>query len=378
MNVQLRRKDQTIYILFYRQDSRVLFSSGLKCGVKQWNEKGKKLRLNTAADYELHEKITAKLSRIEKICLQNPTVNNTELKTLLKQPVIEESFWQDTLVFLEFIKNTGTSLRYTRYKDILAKLKIIDSDLTWATIDMKLYDKIIAYYHEKEYAINYRARQIKYMKTFFNWGANRGYLTNYSYKNFKSQSVETEVLFLTEAELEAIAIKEMPSSKLDRTRDLFVFMCYTGLRHSDAVSIMPVHIQGKFIQKTTVKTSDPNLIIPLVGHAFRLVQKYEGNLPKISSQKMNDYLSEVGEIAKVNTPTETIQFKTTGQVSKTVPKYKLITSKMARKTFVTLSLAKGIPAEVIMSMTGHKKHEVMRKYLKVTNTLKFNEMNKWT
>lgn len=377
MNIQLRRKSKTIYVLFYRQNNRVMVSTGLKCEDKQWNDKANKLRLVSADDYRLDAQVSDFVNQVATVLQSNPKAPNEQIKELIKNPVREITVRDVGELFLEHIRNTGSPAKHSRYTTIIDRLHTIAPQLTWGDINMKLYDKILKWYHANDYGVNTIGRHITYFKTFFTWAAQRGYLKDLQFQNFKSFSRESEVIYLNETELQQVATAPMKTDQLDRVRDLFVFMCYTGLRHSDAVSLRPAHFHENMVVKTSIKTNDPDMVIPLVGHSLRIAEKYQYQLPKISSQKMNDNLRKIGEAAGIDKPTATTAHKASGKVERILPKYELMTSKMARKTFVTLSLQKGMPADVIMSITGHKKHEVMRKYLKVANTLKFKEMGKW-
>jgi hypothetical protein len=49
---------------------------------------------------------------------------------------------------------------------------------------------------------------------------------------------------------------------------------------------------------------------------------------------------------------------------------------VGRKTFVSNALFFNIPAEVIMSWTGHKDHKVMENYYKIIAPQKRREMDK--
>ena len=57
-------------------------------------------------------------------------------------------------------------------------------------------------------------------------------------------------------------------------------------------------------------------------------------------------------------------------------KYDFISTHTARRTFVTLSLEKGMRPETVMEITGHKDYKTMKKYLKITSKVKTDEMNK--
>ena len=115
--------------------------------------------------------------------------------------------------------------------------------------------------------------------------------------------------------------------------------------------------------------------------SYPIIKKYEqyknvseNVLPVISNQKYNDYLKELGKLAGFDQPTTKVIFKGSERIERTVPKYELLTSHVARKTFVTLALYKGIPAEVVRSFTGHKDAKVMERYFKFNGQEKKNQM----
>ena len=47
-----------------------------------------------------------------------------------------------------------------------------------------------------------------------------------------------------------------------------------------------------------------------------------------------------------------------------------------RRTFVTLSLEKGMRPETLMEITGHKDYKTFKKYIKISSNVKATEMNK--
>ncbi|MTI19400.1 site-specific integrase, partial [Fulvivirga sp. RKSG066] len=60
------------------------------------------------------------------------------------------------------------------------------------------------------------------------------------------------------------------------------------------------------------------------------------------------------------------------------PKHRLITSHVARKTFVTNSLIFGMKELVVRNITGHKKESSFKKYVKIADDVKKSEMdNTW-
>lgn len=61
----------------------------------------------------------------------------------------------------------------------------------------------------------------------------------------------------------------------------------------------------------------------------------------------------------------------------TFPKYQLITSHTARKTFITNSLLLGMEPKAIKQIANIKKDEVLNKYMKITEEYTDMQMDKW-
>ena len=66
------------------------------------------------------------------------------------------------------------------------------------------------------------------------------------------------------------------------------------------------------------------------------------------------------------------------RVEKTVPKYKLISTHIGRKTFITLSVLLEIKSEITMGITTHHSHATMEKYYTVSDAMKRIAMKKFS
>ena len=183
------------------------------------------------------------------------------------------------------------------------------------------------------------------------------------------------------------------NKKFEKVRDIFCLACTTGLRYSDLAQLRREHIKEDRIRLTVQKTKEP-IEIPLTAYSKLILEKYNGQfkaLPIISNQKMNDYLKgrvtkdkegishkEIGlcELAGINEPTEIIRFKGPKRESVVHPKYELIGVHTGRKTFVTLSLEKGMTAEEVMSISGHKDYKSFKRYVNITEQRKKIVMQK--
>ncbi|MBR4390109.1 MAG: tyrosine-type recombinase/integrase [Prevotella sp.] len=159
---------------------------------------------------------------------------------------------------------------------------------------------------------------------------------------------------LTEAELKELRDFTLDQEKLDRVRDLFIFMAYTGLSHCDLCLFKFKPMTEKvgnlyYIDGRRLKTHT-EFFTPILQPAMDVLKKYNFKLPVITNQKMNDYLHVIEERMELTKP---------------------LTCHVARHSFATLCLAHGTPIETVAKMLGHTKIETTQIYAKVLrSTLK--------
>ena len=216
------------------------------------------------------------------------------------------------------------------------------------------------------------AKQLSTLKTFLNYAKESGIVVNESYRRFKIKKEKLEVIALTENEFTAILNKDLSANKkLDRVRDIFCFSCATGLRVSDLIQLRREHIKNDEIQ-LVVKKTKTELVIPLNKISAGILDKYWDNarpLPMISSAKINKYIKDVCKEAGITDPIEIVRFTGPKRETTVYPKYKLIHIHTGRKTFVTLSLEKGMSAEQVMAITGHTDYQSFKRYVDITKKL---------
>lgn len=86
----------------------------------------------------------------------------------------------------------------------------------------------------------------------------------------------------------------------------------------------------------------------------------------MSNQKYNDYLKELCEEAGINREVQIVKKIGKRRIFEKYKKYELISSHTGRRSFITLSLKKGLLPEQVMKITGHKKRSTFHKYVKIT------------
>ena len=96
----------------------------------------------------------------------------------------------------------------------------------------------------------------------------------------------------------------------------------------------------------------------------------------ISNQKLNEYVKELCQLAGITEQVEIVRFRGIKREAITYKKYELIGVHTGRKTFATVSLEKGMSAEEVMAITGHKDYKSFQRYVKVTEQRKKTVMLK--
>ena len=217
------------------------------------------------------------------------------------------------------------------------------------------------------------AKALSTLKTFLGYARKHGIKVNDSYRDFTIKREKLEVIALTQEEFDSLLNEDLSANKrLEKVRDIFCFACATGLRYSDIAQLKREHIADNLI-KLTIKKTKTELTIPLNSISASILEKYNDlnkPLPLISNQNLNYYIKELCEKAKINQPIEIVRFYGKKREVNTYAKHDLIHFHTARKTFVTLSLEKGMSAEEVMTISGHEDYKSFSRYVKVTENRK--------
>ena len=260
------------------------------------------------------------------------------------------------------------------HQTTLNKILEFNSKLDFQNIDLTFYNDFLSWLQSQNYRTNYIGRQFKNLKAVLHEAEAKGFAINAAIKTkyFANLAEEVDAIYLNEHELAEIKNIDLTNDPtLDKVRDLFLIGCHTGQRYSDWHKITPQNIKNGFIEfvqqkNSTVEKTTVN--IPLHSVVKDIFEKYDGRLPKpFSNQKTNDYLKEV---AKLATSLHTIESTTSTKGGKVVtisqPKFELVSTHTARRSFATNAYLSGIPCLTIMDITGHKTDKDFLKYIKVT------------
>ena len=299
----------------------------------------------------------------------------------------------------------ATMRKYLNVKLALLEVqKVKRIKLTFERINLDFQDKF------KDYLLNHRvvknkvgggervglsnstvAKYFENLKWFMTWAYDRGYHSTVVYRSFKTKRDPKEVIYLTPKELKQFAevnLKGHPD--LHKVRQLWMLQFYCGQRYSDMVALkyadlmkIPKGYVWKLYQiKGKKKVA---LHIPIIGRALEILNEFlvkgasphRKVLPMLSNQKMNKNLKMVGKLAGINEMWKYMKYSGQKAIPDVGYKYQFLTTHVARKTFVTLSVKMGMHEEAVRGISGHTGRDTMKPYLGIDDDFIFDEYSKF-
>lgn len=222
------------------------------------------------------------------------------------------------------------------------------------------------------HSANYAAKVVSVVRQFLRDAQRRGYHSKTDYQGFTVKRVKTTKIALSFEELEALYLLDLSDNqRLERVRDLFLIGSYTGLRFSDFTRIRPENIEevnGSTILNITTQKTGEQVNIPLLPIPLYLLRKYKFEAPKISNQKMNDYLKELGQLAGMTGKMIVTGSKGGKRQDSTAEKWEKLTTHVARRSFAT-NFIRLMRPEQLMKITGHATERQLRQYIAIDGKL---------
>ena len=325
---------------------------------------------------EKHKELVLEQALITpKLILKRVFGKDTEMRTLLgtMQDGIKE---METLTGIDY-----SPVTINRYKNVVKKLqRLIPSyygkeDITFHELTPEFIRAFDIYLKtEGGLCRNTIVRYMKCFKKFTNMALAKEWMRKNPFYGYKMEQDETDPVFLTYDELQAVMKKKFTIPRLELVRDIFVFACFTGLAFSDVATLsgenlVQDNLGDWWIRKGRVKLEHRRKAssisnIPLLPVPLAILEKYREHpicvkkgccLPVMCNQKMNSYLKEIADFCGIK---------------------KNLTTHVARHTFgTTVTLANNVPLQDVSVMLGHASTRMTQHYARVMNSSLKEAMN---
>ncbi|MBL7808645.1 MAG: phage integrase SAM-like domain-containing protein [Saprospiraceae bacterium] len=387
--------EEETYIMVYfvfRPKRMLKFSTGRKISPNNWDRV--KMRAVHSRTFPESSYINSRLELIERECLNvyhdtnRGRISVEEFKQRLFPLINEDDDFEEEqeskpLTFLQFVEEAYQerandpamkpgSLQVVH--KLLVHLKNYSSEkrrkLEFSELNERFYSDFKAWLHKapRNHSTNYVKKTWANLKYFIRKAENRHFHNDRSYREFQIKSTPTTKIVLSFEQLEHLAALNFTDAPhLDRARDLFLISAYSGARFSDYMKFKPEMIkshQGETILEMVAQKTNQLVFIPLLPVLDRVLSKYNYTAPKISNQKLNKSLKEVGKLAGLTQQILDVRYPGGVRVEKTVFTWELLTTHVGRRSFATNFYQK-FPhlIDSIMKVTGHTTEAMFRKYI---------------
>jgi site-specific recombinase XerD len=377
------KRGNIIYFNFWLFGLRHTYSTKIKIDREEWDLKIQRPKARRGTVGEANRKITNELNEYQK---KFDELKQYYKESLTKQVVKKEfdEYFQlaqvsKTLSYSDYFniyieqKKESQSVqkdswqKYTRIHTAIMNLQKKNKTTYYlSSFDSAFFMEFIGYLRsEKDISDNTLRRKLGFFKSFLNWCVRNGYSVNSIFKEINIKPRETYHVALSEKDLKVLENLELNEVK-SYYRDLFLIGVYSGQRVSDYSRFNKEYIEGDSIVIRAKKTGQFSYI-PLNPKLKKLLDKYDWKLSTISGQKFNVHIHEICKIAGFNEIVIRERFYGNKKKTERIPRFKLIASHTARRTFITLSEQKGVSHSQIMKVTGIRSLKTLQGYIKVNS-----------
>ena len=276
-----------------------------------------------------------------------------------------------------FEKLIGVKYSYGSYKNYKTTLKYLKEfihiqyksrDIPLEAVNYTFCEQFYMYLIEEKACHNNGAnKQLQRVSKIINYAVRAGYISTNPMTSYSLTFNPTTRIALTMHELNKVENLIIQRKELEQVRDIFVFMCYTGLAYIDIKRLEAKDIQhgdkGEAWIKMERQKTKITFTVPLLKPAMKIMKSFitktksEGLLfPVLSNQKMNDALKLIQELAGIN---------------------KNFSTHLGRHTFATtVTLNNDVPIETVSRMLGHTNIRTTQIYAKVLDNKIKSDMKK--
>ena len=277
--------------------------------------------------------------------------------------------------FLTFFKEevNNSSLKESTRQNHLSTLELLQEykkDIVFTDLTFEFVSSFDNYLQSKGYHLNTIAKQMKHLKRYVNVAINKEYMDiqKYAFRKYKIKSKEGSHTHLSPEELNKMEEVNLEGkfTKLQKSKDAFLFCCYAGLRYSDfinltAANIVELHQETWLIYKSVKTGIDVRLPLYLLfeGKGLRVLENYKDDLNGFFKLKDNSNVNkDLNALAKLAEIDKRISFHT------------------ARHTNATLLIYSGANITTVQKLLGHKSVKTTQVYANIMDMTIVHDLEK--
>ena len=356
----------------YLNRKKMYFSTKIYLKPEQWDAKRKMVKNHPNANV-LNRMLYENIAAIEQTELglwqQGKSISLDLLKNSIDKPL------SNGRSFLTFFKEeiANSSLKESTRQNHLSTLELLQEfkeEVLFTDLTFEFVSSFDNYLQSKGYHLNTIAKHMKHLKRYINVAINKEYMDiqKYAFRKYKIKSIEGSHTHLAPEELHKFENLQLTGryTRLQKTKDAFLFCCYAGLRYSDftnltSANIVEFHQETWIIYKSVKTGMEVRLPLYLLfeGKGIQILQRYKDDLNSFFKLKdnsnINKELNILAGLAKID---KRVSFHT------------------ARHTNATLLLYNGANITTVQKLLGHKSVKTTQVYANIMDITEVRDLEK--
>ena len=356
----------------YLNRKKMYFSTKIYLKPEQWDAKRKMVKNHPNANV-LNRMLYENIAAIEQTELglwqQGKSISLDLLKNSIDKPL------SNGRSFLTFFKEeiANSSLKESTRQNHLSTLELLQEfkkEVLFTDLTFEFVSSFDNYLQSKGYHLNTIAKHMKHLKRYINVAINKEYMDiqKYAFRKYKIKSIEGSHTHLAPEELYRFENLQLTGryTRLQKTKDAFLFCCYAGLRYSDftnltSANIVEFHQETWIIYKSVKTGMEVRLPLYLLfeGKGIQILQRYKDDLNSFFKLKdnsnINKELNILAGLAKID---KRVSFHT------------------ARHTNATLLLYNGANITTVQKLLGHKSVKTTQVYANIMDITVVRDLEK--
>ena len=356
----------------YLNRKKMYFSTKIYLKPEQWDAKRKMVKNHPNANV-LNRMLYENIAAIEQTELglwqQGKSISLDLLKNSIDKPL------SNGRSFLTFFKEeiANSSLKESTRQNHLSTLELhqeFKKEVLFTDLTFEFVSSFDNYLQSKGYHLNTIAKHMKHLKRYINVAINKEYMDiqKYAFRKYKIKSIEGSHTHLAPEELHKFENLQLTGryTRLQKTKDAFLFCCYAGLRYSDftnltSANIVEFHQETWIIYKSVKTGMEVRLPLYLLfeGKGIQILQRYKDDFNSFFKLKdnsnINKELNILAGLAKID---KRVSFHT------------------ARHTNATLLLYNGANITTVQKLLGHKSVKTTQVYANIMDITVVRDLEK--
>lgn len=356
----------------YLNRKKMYFSTKIYLKPEQWDAKRKMVKNHPNANV-LNRMLYENIAAIEQTELglwqQGKSISLDLLKNSIDKPL------SNGRSFLTFFKEeiANSSLKESTRQNHLSTLELLQEfkkEVLFTDLTFEFVSSFDNYLQSKGYHLNTIAKHMKHLKRYINVAINKEYMDiqKYAFRKYKIKSIEGSHTHLAPEELHKFENLQLTGryTRLQKTKDAFLFCCYAGLRYSDftnltSANIVEFHQETWIIYKSVKTGMEVRLPLYLLfeGKGIQILQRYKDDLNSFFKLKdnsnINKELNILAGLAKID---------------------KRVSFHVSRHTNATLLLYNGANITTVQKLLGHKSVKTTQVYANIMDITVVRDLEK--